>query len=177
MYLHLGYICVSLLQYSSLYCPQRCLSCSSLCFTWTYLFNSSLCWARRWPTAACGAPRLSVYKSQCCTKTCLSTRTFVCTGGVCQIYRASAALMRVCLQELLCAPEVSIDYIELVLHYSCPSIRALCCTWKCLSSRACAAFVHVLADLAEEFWLDLALASVTVTRRKPNLFIFYIILP
>ncbi len=99
---------------------------SSLCFTWTNLFNSSLCCARRWSTATCGAPG---------QLDCLSTR-------------ASAAPRRVCLQELLCAPEVSVDYIEHVLHYSCPSIRALCCTWKCLSSRACAAFVHFcLAEL------------------------------
>jgi hypothetical protein len=34
-----------------------------------------------------------------------------------------------------------------------------------------------LADLADEFWLDLALAAVSVTHRKPNLFLFYIILP
>ncbi len=34
-----------------------------------------------------------------------------------------------------------------------------------------------LADLADEFWLDLALAAVSVTHRKPNLFNFYIILP
>ncbi len=32
-----------------------------------------------------------------------------------------------------------------------------------------------MADLADEFWLDLALAAVSVTHRKPNLFIFYII--
>jgi hypothetical protein len=34
-----------------------------------------------------------------------------------------------------------------------------------------------LPDLADEFWLDLALAAVSVTHRKHNLFIFYIILP
>jgi hypothetical protein len=33
------------------------------------------------------------------------------------------------------------------------------------------------ADLADEFWLDLALPAVLVTHRKPNLFIFFIILP
>ncbi len=91
--------------------------------------------------AACGAPGLSVYESQCCTETCLSTRAFVCTWGVYQIYGACAALMRVCLQELLCAPEVSVDYIEPVLHLFL-SVYNLCITWKCLSSRACAAFVH-----------------------------------
>ena len=47
----------------------------------------------------------------------------------------------VCLQELLCAPEVSVDYIEPVL-YLFLSVYNLCSTWKCLSSRACAAFVH-----------------------------------
>jgi hypothetical protein len=34
----------------------------------------------------------------------------------------------------------------------------------------------VLADLADEFWLDLALSAVAVTHPMPNLFIFYIIL-
>ncbi len=34
-----------------------------------------------------------------------------------------------------------------------------------------------LPDLADEFWLDLALAAVSVTHRKHNLLIFYIILP
>ncbi len=34
-----------------------------------------------------------------------------------------------------------------------------------------------LADLADKFWLDLALATVLVTHRKPNFFIFYINLP
>ncbi len=101
-------------------------------------------------TAACAVPedglqQLVVHpdcpKSQCCTETCLSTRAFVCTCGVCQIYGACAALMRVCLQELLCTLEVSVDYIEPVLHLFL-SVYNLCSTWKCLSSRACAAFVH-----------------------------------
>jgi hypothetical protein len=35
----------------------------------------------------------------------------------------------------------------------------------------------ILAVLADEFWLDLALEAVSATHRKPNLFIFYIILP
>ncbi len=34
-----------------------------------------------------------------------------------------------------------------------------------------------LADLADKFWLDLALVAVLVTHGKPNFFIFYIILP
>ena len=34
-----------------------------------------------------------------------------------------------------------------------------------------------LADQADEFWLDMALVAVSVTHRKPNIFIFYIILP
>ena len=34
-----------------------------------------------------------------------------------------------------------------------------------------------LANQADEFWLDMALVAVSVTHRKPNLLIFYIILP
>ncbi len=34
---------------------------------------------QKMPTAACGAPGQSVYKSQCCTETCLSTKSFMCT--------------------------------------------------------------------------------------------------
>ncbi len=30
-----GRVCVSVLQYSSLYYPRRCLACSNLCFIWT----------------------------------------------------------------------------------------------------------------------------------------------
>jgi hypothetical protein len=50
--------------------------------------------------------------------------------------------MRVCLQELLCAPEVSVDYIEPVLHLFLSVYKSFVSPWKCLSSRACAAFVH-----------------------------------
>ncbi len=141
MYLHPEHFCVSLLQYSSLYCPRSCLSCSSLCFTWTYLFNSSLCcmcqkmaYSSLWCTwtVCLQEPVLhrdvSVYKSFCVHLRCLS--------NIWSLF----ALMRVCLQELLCAPEVSVDYIEPVLHLSL-SVYNLCSTWKCLSSKACAAFV------------------------------------
>jgi hypothetical protein len=68
--------------------------------------------SRRWPTAACAAPGLSVSESQCCTETCLSTSAFVCS-------------------------EMSVDW-SLSCTYACPSTKALCCTWTCLSSRACA---------------------------------------
>jgi hypothetical protein len=40
-------------------CPWWSLTCSSLCFTWTYLFNSSLCCAKR---------RMA-YRSLCCIST------------------------------------------------------------------------------------------------------------
>jgi hypothetical protein len=40
-----GRVCMLIILYSSLY-ARRCLPCSSLCFTWKYLFNSSLFCAR-----------------------------------------------------------------------------------------------------------------------------------
>jgi hypothetical protein len=39
--------------YSKAVCFRRCLSCSSLCFTWTYLFNSSLCCAMAYSSLWC----------------------------------------------------------------------------------------------------------------------------
>jgi hypothetical protein len=45
--------------YSILHCPRRCLGCRSLRFTWTYLFKSSLCCAKRY----------LAFKSLCCTCT------------------------------------------------------------------------------------------------------------
>ncbi len=131
--------------------------CSSLCCPWTCLFYCSQCCTCAWyrykvPNNKVPNNKiphnLSVYKSQCRTETCLSTRAFVCTWGVCQIYRACAALNRVCLQELLCAPEVSVDYIEPVLHLflsvyksfvqhlEVSVFKSLCCICAFLSPRA-----------------------------------------
>jgi hypothetical protein len=88
---------------------------SVLCLTWTYLFNISLCCARRC-VAPASIPGLSVYKSVsvsirafvlhlnvsvfmilCCTCACLSTSALCCTWP-CLSTRACAATVRVCLQ-------------------------------------------------------------------------------
>jgi hypothetical protein len=85
-----------------------------------------------WPTAACAAPQLFVYKSLSDTWTGLSTKAFLCTWCVClqeepmlnlcvSVYksffvhlvclstrRAYVELMCVCLQKLFCAPGVSV---------------------------------------------------------------------
>jgi hypothetical protein len=56
-------VCLSLLQQSV--CPRRCLSCSSLCFTLTYLLNSSLCCPEdglQQLVVHLAAPGLSFYK-------------------------------------------------------------------------------------------------------------------
>ncbi len=66
----------------------------------------------------------------------------------CQSIRGSAGPRRVCLQELWCEPQLSVDYIEPVLHL-CVSVcksfvlrlkvsvfKSLCCTCACLSTRA-----------------------------------------
>jgi hypothetical protein len=109
--------------YSTAVCdvPGGCLSCSSLCFTWTYLFNNNLCCARRWPH------QLVVHLD------CLSTK-------------ASAAPRHVSLQELLCAPEVSVDYIEpVLLHFFMSFYKSFVLHLKVSvfkSIRAYAAFVH-----------------------------------
>jgi hypothetical protein len=125
------YLWVSSTVQQSVLRPRRCLFCSSFCFSWMYLFNSSLCYARRWPTAVCGAPGLSVYQSQCCTETCLPTRAFVCTQGVCRLYRA---VLHLC---------VSV-YKSFVLHLKVSVFKSQFCTCACLlSTRACAAPVLI----------------------------------
>jgi hypothetical protein len=75
----------------------------------------------------------------------------------CLSTRASAAPKRVCLQLFLCAPEVSADYLEPVLHLcvSVYCIRALCCTWKRLSSRA--PMLHLCVSVYQSFVLFLCL--------------------
>ena len=74
----------------------------------------------------------------------------------CQSTRGSAAPRRVCLQELWCAPQASVDYIEPVLHLYvsvCKSFvlhikvsvfKILCCTCACLSTSAlCCTFAYL----------------------------------
>jgi hypothetical protein len=137
-----GHLCLCL----CLYCPRRWLSCSILCFTWTYLFNCSLCCARRWPTAACGAPGLSVYKSQCCTETCLPTGAFVCTWGVCRLHTVKPVLhlfvsvykifvlhLKVSVFKSLWCICAFLSTRALFCTCAClQSTRVLCCTWTCL---------------------------------------------
>jgi hypothetical protein len=153
---------VSLLQYSSLYCPRMSvlqqlvidldvsvqqqpvlcqkMACSSLWCTWTVCLQEPVLHRD-----------VSVYKSFCVHLRCLSN-----------MCRACAALMRVCLQELFCSPEVSVDYIEPVLHlflYVYKSFvqhlevsifKSLCCICAFLSTRAlfcicaCMQFTRVL---------------------------------
>ncbi len=73
--------------------------------------------------AACAAPVLSVYKSLCCTWTCLSPRAFVLVlhQGFC-LQELCTSPGRVCLQELCAAPgRVSV-------------YKSLCCTCANLST-------------------------------------------
>ncbi len=135
-----GHICVSFLQYmySSLYWPRRCLS---FCFTWMYLFNSSLWCARRWPTAAWGTPELPVFKSQCCTESCLSTRAFVCTWVVCwhlcvSVYKSFVLHLEVSVFKSLCCTCAWWLWGALLWTWACLSMRVLCYSWTFLSTRA-----------------------------------------
>jgi hypothetical protein len=50
----------------------------------------------------------------------------------CLSTRASAAPRRVCLQELLCAPEVSVKYMEPVLHLWVSVYKSFCVHLRCL---------------------------------------------
>ena len=52
----------------------------------------------------------------------------------CLSARASAAPRRVCLQELLCDPEVSVKYIEPVLHLCVPVHKSFCVHLRGLST-------------------------------------------
>ncbi len=99
--------------------------------------------------AACGAPGLSVYNSQCCTETCLSTRAFVCTWGVCQLYTVEPVLhlfvsvykslvlhLEVSVFNSLCC--ICAFLSTRALFCTCASLqstRVLCCTWTCLPTR------------------------------------------
>ncbi len=90
---------------------------------------------------------VSVYKSFCVHLRCLSNT----------IYGACAVLMSVCLQELLCAPEVSVDYKEPVLHLFLSVYKSFVSTWKCLSSRA---LLHLCISVYQSFVLHLCLSAV-----------------
>ncbi len=82
--------------YSTAVCTvPRGVSPVAACASSGRICSTAACAVPGWPTGACGA---SVQESQCCTETCL--------------------------QELLCAFEVSVGYIESVLHYACLSVRA-----------------------------------------------------
>jgi hypothetical protein len=61
--------------------------------------------------------------------------------------------MRVCLKELLCVPEVS---VEPVLHLFLSVYKSFC-TWKCLSSRA---LLHLYTSVYQSFVLHLCLSAV-----------------
>jgi hypothetical protein len=60
----------------------------------------------------------------------------------CLSRRDSAATPPRRLQELLCASEVSVDYIHGLCAALCASV-CKSCTWKCMSSITCAALVRV----------------------------------
>jgi hypothetical protein len=109
--------CVSVLLYSSLYCPRRCLACS-------YMLVLQM------PTAACAASILFVCKSLCCTWTCLFTRVFV-LHLACVSSRALCCTWTCLSTRALCCTWMSLP------------TRALCCTWTCLSTRTFAAHVRV----------------------------------
>jgi hypothetical protein len=96
--------------YSTAFCTiPRCWACSNLCFTWTYLFNSSLCCVRKsWSTV-----QQLVLQMECSStiafvlhRTCLSTTACIAHERVC-LQELCAAPGRVCLQEQvlhLCVP-------------------------------------------------------------------------
>ncbi len=107
------------------------------------------------------APGVSVYKSLCWTYVCPSTGDFVCTWGVC--LQESVLHSRVC---------PSIDghksfYVHLgvclqesvLLLYVC----FLCCSWACLSTRACA------SPVCECLW-ELCVAPGVVWYRTLTIF-------
>ncbi len=166
------HVCVSLLQYSSLYCPRRCLSCSTVACASP---------GRQPSTAACAVSEGSLQQLVVHLE-CLSTS-------------ASAAPRCVCLQELLFAPEVSADCIEPVLHLrvsvykrsvlhlevsvfksmcctcACLSTRALCCTCACVSTRVlCCTWMCLPTRVLEEHSLQTFLVFVSVFFKQVCLF-------
>ncbi len=85
-----GHICVSLLQYNSLYYPRKYLSWSSLGFTWTYLLNSmqpvlwqKMAYSSLWCAwTVCLQEQVlhrdvSVYESFCVHLRCLSSVDYI----------------------------------------------------------------------------------------------------
>ena len=133
---------MSLLQYSSLYCPRRCLQQLVLHLDVYVQQQPVLCQKMAYSTLWCTwtvclqEPVLhrdvSVYKSFCVHLRCLSNIQ----------YRACAALMRVCPQELLCAPEGSVDYIEPVLHLFLSVYKSFLLHLEVSVFKSLAAFVH-----------------------------------
>jgi hypothetical protein len=93
-------LCLSLLQQSVW--PRRCLSCSNLCFTWTYLFNSSLCCPEDGlQQLVLHLDSLSQRVSAALKRVCLQELLYALR---CLSIGACAALMRVHLQKLCAAP-------------------------------------------------------------------------
>jgi hypothetical protein len=93
------------------------------------------------PAAACASPGRICSTAACAVPEDGLQQLVVHLDGVST--RASAAPRRVCLHELLCAPEVSVDCIETVLHLFVSvyksfvlCLKSVCCICPFLSTRA-----------------------------------------
>jgi hypothetical protein len=108
------------------------------------MFCSSLCCGSASSTAVNAVPVHGTTGTKFLITKFLITKFLI----TCLSTRASAEPRRVCLQELLCAPEVSVDYIEPVLHLflsvykifvqhlEVSVFKSLCCICAFLSTRA-----------------------------------------
>ena len=148
--------------------------------------------ARRWPTAACGAPGLSVYKSQCCTETCLSTRAFVCTWGVCRlciepvlhlrvsVYKRSVLHLEVSVFKSMCCSCACLSTRALCCTCACVSTRVLCCTWTCLPTRVVEehSLQHLLVSVSVFFetGLFVSVVSIRVRNTETNRKLIFLVL-
>jgi hypothetical protein len=118
-----GCVCVSALQCSSLYCPQRCVACSCMLMLQMHVFVQQ-------------QPMLyqEVYGLQqhVLHLYCLSARACAAPGRVFLVFSRTFVLHLACLstRALRCT-------------WMCLPIGALCCTWTCQSARIFAAPVRV----------------------------------
>jgi hypothetical protein len=116
----------------------------SLSYSWTYLFYSRLCYLD-----------MSVLQKTVHGRVC---STADCATWTCLFYSRLSYPWSCLFYSRLCYPDVSVikqSVLSLGIRHpgGCLTYSSLCCTWTCMSTKACSAPVHVyLQELCAAPW-------------------------